>query len=105
METNSNLSSAIAKFFFFKDQNLTDRIPFLAGAELTRHEVERIAFDAETPENIAENFQRVIKLADNMINGVDKTMRISDTNGGHYNWPAHRILFIVYSDGLKLWID
>lgn len=72
----------------------------MAGSELTRHEVERIAFDAETPENIAENFQRIIKRADELMNGTDTSMTVDGEP-----LPSYRILYIVWADGLKLWID
>lgn len=68
------------------------------STQLHRFEVERIAFDASTDDNIAKQFQRILKLADNMIAGLDPCFP-----GERFS--EFRILFLNYPDGLKIWID
>lgn len=68
------------------------------STQLSRHEVERIAFSAQTDNHIAYQFQYMLQVADEMIKGT------SESFPGEA-FPEWRVLFVCYPDGLKIWID
>lgn len=99
MKSPSKLEREIKGLFFLGEDKIGS-LPFIPSKQLTRKEVEKIAFDSTTPESIAVNFQRIIKMADEMKSGKDEVF--CKLNGAI---PEHRILYILEPKGLIIYID
>jgi len=94
-----SLQSLISTILYDDQQeSLSGFSGYIPSAQLSREQVERVAFDASIPEHLAKHFQHILGVADRMIAGK------SDCLPGQRIAPW-RILFILWADGLKIWID
>lgn len=100
----ANLTNEITQYFEFGKATFLGNISVINSKQLTRGEVEDIAFSTKTPDCIALQFKTILIRATNLMQGNHNTLMDPET-GRPVEMPEHRILFILYETGLKIWID
>ena len=75
-------------------------IPLIESRQLSRKEVELIAFstDQSFPEARCKHYRHILRAADKMLTGKDPVFP-------GQKFPPYRIQFVLFADGLKIWID
>lgn len=96
--TKKALPSIPASEFILQKLFKRNGLDYEPSRQLSREEVESVAYDIATPEKVAENFKYRLHQADQMMEGTDPVFP-------DFKFDAIRILFVLYPTGLIIWID